>query len=93
MQTIIVTISGKVQGVFYRQSTREKARELGITGIVKNLPDGTVQITATGESYLLEQLVTWCRQGPPKASVDSVEVKETALQMFTGFTILRAYKP
>jgi acylphosphatase len=87
MQTIIITVSGKVQGVFYRQSTREKARALSISGFVKNMPDGTVQITATGEPDQLAQLIAWCRQGPPKAVVSGVEIKELDLHEYSGFHI------
>jgi acylphosphatase len=89
LQTISITVSGLVQGVFYRQSTKEKALELGISGIVKNLPDGTVHIVATGTSGQLDQLVRWCRQGPPRAKVTAVKVVEEAMQVFTGFTIQR----
>jgi acylphosphatase len=87
MQTIIITVSGKVQGVFYRQSTREKARALGITGFVKNMPGGTFQIIATGEPEQLTQLIAWCRQGPPKAIVSGVETKELNLHEYSGFQI------
>ena len=59
LQTISITISGLVQGVYYRQSTKEKALELGIAGIVKNLPDGNVFILATGTGEQLDQLVQW----------------------------------
>ena len=90
LQTISITISGNVQGVFFRQSTREKAKELGITGWVKNMPDRTVHILASGTKEHLEELVSWCRQGPPKASVHAVEVKERSLQQFDAFTIERS---
>lgn len=89
LQTISITVSGFVQGVFYRQSTKEKALELGISGIVKNLPDGNVHILATGTSGQLDQLVQWCKQGPPQAKVTAVNVQEEATQVFTGFIIQR----
>jgi acylphosphatase len=89
LQTISITVSGLVQGVFYRQSTKEKALELGISGIVKNLPDGNVHIVASGTSGQLDQLVQWCRQGPPRAKVTAVKVEEEAPQLFTGFAIQR----
>ena len=69
MQTISIIVKGRVQGVFYRQSTREKARELGLTGYVQNMENGSVHIVATGEHEKLDQLIAWCRQGPPKAKV------------------------
>ena len=89
LQTISITVSGMVQGVFYRQSTKEKALELGISGIVKNLPDGNVQIVATGTSGQLDQLVLWCKQGPSQAKVTAVNVEEVSQQEFTGFVIQR----
>ena len=90
LQTISITVSGIVQGVFYRQSTKEKALELGISGIVKNLPDGNVYIVATGTSGQLDQLVQWCKQGPPRAKVTAVNVEEEeSPQVFTGFVIQR----
>lgn len=89
LQTISITVSGIVQGVYYRQSTKEKALELGISGIVKNLPDGNVHILATGTSELLDQLVQWCKQGPKHAKVTEVNVENVEVQKFFGFTIQR----
>lgn len=88
LKTVTIRVSGKVQGVWYRQSTREKARELGITGVVRNRPDGTVWITATGTDNQLEDLITWCRSGPPKARVMQVETSPETLQEFESFEIL-----
>lgn len=89
METISITVSGKVQGVFYRQSTRDKAQELGITGTVKNLPNGNVHIMASGTNEQLTQLVTWCKQGPPRAIVSSVDVEKLTPHAFVGFTVQR----
>lgn len=89
MQTISITISGRVQGVFFRQSTRERARALGITGSVRNLSDGNVEVIATGNREQLERLVSWCRQGPPKAVVTDVITRELTLQTFDTFEIER----
>lgn len=89
LQTISITVSGIVQGVYYRQSTKEKALELGISGIVKNLPNGSVHILATGTNDQLDQLVQWCKVGPAGAKVSSVNVEEMAVQEFFGFTIQR----
>lgn len=74
-------VSGRVQGVFYRANTEEVARRLGLTGWVRNLPDGRVEIVAEGEEDGLQKLIAWCRQGPPAARVSSVEVEEEA---YTG---------
>lgn len=87
--TYSIIVSGKVQGVFYRQSTREKARTIGITGTVENLSNGEVKIIATGTKEQLETLIQWCRQGPPKAIVTTVEITELPLQSFTQFSIRR----
>lgn len=88
-QTISILVRGKVQGVFYRQSTREKALALGITGTVRNNPDGSVAIVATGTKAQLDALLSWCRQGPPRAAVTAVDWEEAAGQPFDGFTVLR----
>lgn len=89
LQTISITVGGIVQGVFYRQSTKEKALELGIAGIVKNLPDGNVFILATGTNEQLDQLVQWCRVGPARAKVTSVNVEKMEVQEYFGFTVQR----
>jgi acylphosphatase len=89
LQTVTILVSGKVQGVYYRQSTREKALELGLTGTVKNQPDGSVLIHASGPAPLINQLIAWCRQGPDRAIVSSVEVTTIEPLAFLGFTIVR----
>ncbi len=88
-QSISIIVTGKVQGVFYRQSTKETALRLNITGEVKNMSDGSVHILATGEKEQLEKLINWCRQGPPKAMVADVQFKDLPLQKFTHFNIVR----
>ena len=89
MKTISITVSGKVQGVFYRQNTKEKADELGIKGLVKNLPDETVYIIATGTEQQLEKLREWCRVGSRRSVVTGIDVKELPLQEFRSFIIER----
>ena len=90
LQTISIIVSGKVQGVFFRQSTKEKAQELGLTGRVRNMPDETVHILATGTKKSLDELINWSRQGPPKASVLNMVVNELPLQEFKDFRIDRS---
>lgn len=68
-----IMVYGGVQGVFFRANTQDKARELGLTGYVRNLPDGSVEIVAEGDRGKLESLLAWCRHGPPAASVLRVE--------------------
>ncbi len=87
MLTISITVSGKVQGVYYRQSTKETATALGITGEVKNMIDGSVSIVATGTKEQLAKLIAWCWQGPPKARVTGVQVQESDLLKFDRFSI------
>lgn len=89
LSTISITISGKVQGVFYRQSAKQIAIELNIGGEVRNMPDGSVAIKATGTREQLDQFVQWCRQGPPDSVVTGVETQELPLQPFTRFTVVR----
>ena len=89
LQTVSLIISGKVQGVYYRQSARLKAIETGITGTVMNLPDGSVQAIITGTSEQIRQMTEWCHTGPSKAIITNVVAKELPLQTFTDFTIIR----
>jgi acylphosphatase len=66
-------VTGRVQGVFFRASTREQARRLGLTGHARNLPDGSVEVLACGEPEAVEALVSWLWQGPPHAAVTGVD--------------------
>ena len=66
-------IRGRVQGVCYRMFACDEAARLGLTGWVRNLRDGSVEVVAEGDEGALRELVTWCRQGPPAARVTDVE--------------------
>lgn len=83
-----ILVSGRVQGVFYRASAKTKAMELGIMGFVQNLPDGKVYIEAEGSDEKLDRFKTWCTEGPPRAQVEQVEIKEGELKNFTSFGVL-----
>lgn len=72
MPAIHCIVSGQVQGVFYRASTREKAESLNLTGWVRNMNDGSVELIAYGDDAALEALQVWLWQGPKAASVESV---------------------
>jgi acylphosphatase len=72
-------VSGRVQGVFYRASTRQRAQELGCRGYARNLPDGRVEVLAVGEPAAVHALIEWLRQGPPAAHVTDVNCTELAL--------------
>jgi acylphosphatase len=69
-------VSGRVQGVFYRASTRQKAIEFGCTGYARNLADGRVEVLIVGEADVVHALIEWLWQGPPAAHVLNVEVSE-----------------
>ncbi len=68
-------IFGRVQGVSFRYYTQQKARELGIRGFAKNMPDGSVYVEATGDKDKMDQFVDHCRQGPPMARVDRIKTE------------------
>ncbi|MDH7563998.1 MAG: acylphosphatase [Candidatus Bathyarchaeota archaeon] len=70
-----VLVSGRVQGVFYRSEASKEARKLGVTGWIRNLPDGRVEAVFEGEEENVKALVAFCRRGPAGARVDRVEVK------------------
>ena len=89
MKTIRLTIKGKVQGVFYRATAKDVADQLGVKGWIKNLPNNNVEIRATASEELLQKLIAWCKQGPPKARVEDVIIEELNLEDFSGFRIIR----
>ena len=68
-------ISGRVQGVFFRATMQEEAERLGVTGWVRNLPDGRVEAVVEGPEEKVKQLIEWAHHGPPAARVEKVEVK------------------
>jgi acylphosphatase len=71
-----LTIEGRVQGVFFRESARRRAEELKLKGYVKNLPDGRVESVAQGSLSDVEKFIAWCRRGPPLASVRGIQVED-----------------
>ncbi len=80
-------VSGQVQGVFFRASTQDTARKLGLTGWVRNLADGRVELIACGEEAALKELEQWLWQGPRHARVERVAAQETATESFAGFSV------
>jgi len=80
-------ISGRVQGVFYRASTQDKARSLGLRGWVRNLPDGRVEIIAQGDPDDVQALIAWAHDGPPLAVVDDVEITWEEPSIESGFSV------
>lgn len=69
-----VIISGRVQGVWFRANTKDKADQLGLTGWVRNTPEGKVEAVFEGEEKLVQEMLNWCHQGPPLAKVENVEI-------------------
>jgi acylphosphatase len=76
MRRVRLTVSGQVQGVFFRASTRDRAQGLGLTGWVRNMPDGTVQAEAQGPDDAVEELIIFCRRGPRHATVTNLRVED-----------------
>lgn len=88
IRTVQIIVTGKVQGVCFRAGAQKKAKQLGVEGWVKNLPDERVMLIARAESGLIDQLVAWCRRGPILAKVTDVVVEEvTASDLNTDFII------
>lgn len=81
-------VSGKVQGVFFRASTREQAQRLGLHGRAVNLTDGRVEVLAAGEPDAIDALERWLRQGPPMARVERVEREAFPGEVEPGFRVL-----
>jgi acylphosphatase len=80
-------VSGRVQGVWFRATTRDQAKELGLTGWVRNLPSGEVEVLACGSKESLKQLQQWLHQGPKMAKVETVEAKEVPWEEFSDFSV------
>ena len=93
MQTVNLLIKGKVQGVFYRVAAKEVADKLGVTGWIKNIPEGRVEAMVTGTEDQLKQFIEWCRQGPGKAVVTDVIVTPLGEHPFKEFTVMRENYP
>ncbi|MFB6117838.1 acylphosphatase [Halosegnis sp.] len=82
-------ISGHVQGVYYRATTRDKARERGVDGWVRNLDDGRVEAVFEGPREAVDAMVKWCHEGSPQARVDDVAVDYTDPEGEDGFRVRR----
>lgn len=78
---------GRVQGVFFRDSTRQRAQAAGVAGWVANLPDGTVEAVFEGEPDAIETLVAWMGEGPRGAEVERVEINEEEPEGLSGFEV------
>ncbi len=76
LRHVHIIIHGRVQGVWFRASTKEIADSLGVKGWVRNLPDNSVEIDAQGETDILEKFIQWCHEGPPGARVTDIDIQE-----------------
>jgi acylphosphatase len=84
-----IIVKGKVQGVFYRASTKAVADQLGVKGNIKNEPNGDVAIAAEGDAIALEMFLDWCNEGPQDAEVTSVGSHEGELKNYRNFDIVK----
>jgi acylphosphatase len=89
MRRVHVEVSGRVQGVFYRATCAERARELGLGGWVRNGSGGNVEAEFEGDEQDVETIVAWCRIGPATARVDGVQVREVPLTGERAFSVAR----
>ncbi|MDY6789533.1 MAG: acylphosphatase [Candidatus Nanohaloarchaea archaeon] len=89
MKQAHVFVSGKVQGVFFRATTRKEARKRGVKGWVKNLDDGRVEAVFEGEEEKVEEMIRFCHEGPERARVEDVEVDFEEPEGLEGFEVRR----
>ncbi|MEA1607218.1 acylphosphatase [Pseudomonas spirodelae] len=82
-------VSGRVQGVYFRQATAAQAERLDLDGWVRNLADGRVEVLFEGEEAAVNELTSWLQQGPEAAEVTALELQEQALQGVAGFIVRR----
>jgi len=89
MKHINIKVTGKVQGVFFRASTKAVADQMGVKGFVKNEKDGSVYVEAEGEATILEMFVDWCKEGPEKAKVEQVEITDGEIKDYRNFEVVK----
>lgn len=89
MKHLNISIRGKVQGVFFRLTTKAVADQVGVRGFVVNLKDGSVYIEAEGDDFALDSLLEFCQEGPEGAIVEGLEVKEGELKSFSNFEVVK----
>jgi len=86
---IVIRITGKVQGVSFRYTTKVVADQMGVRGIVKNEKDGSLYLEAEGDDTLLEVFLEWCHEGPDRAKIENVEVTPGVLKNYENFEIIK----
>ena len=87
MKSVHLIVSGRVQGVFFRDNTRRKATELGLNGYAENLEDGNVEVVAQGDEEKINELVEFIKKGPGIAKVENIQIKNKKLEKFDKFEI------
>lgn len=92
MKHLNITVTGKVQGVYYRASSKAVADQLGVKGFVINQPDGSVYLEAEGDELALEAFLEFCQEGPEKAEVAELAIQNAPLQGFKNFDIIKKRK-
>ncbi|WP_317127619.1 acylphosphatase [Mucilaginibacter kameinonensis] len=84
-----ITVKGKVQGVFYRKSTKAVADQLGVRGFILNEPNGDVYMEAEADNSTLDMFLDWCNEGPQDAEVSAVESHEGELKNYRNFEVVK----
>lgn len=87
MKCVHIIVSGRVQGVFFRDNTRRKAGELGLVGYAKNLADGNVEVAVEGDEEKIKELIEFIKNGPGVAKVTDVKIRHKELENFKSFEI------
>ena len=87
MKSTHLTVSGRVQGVFFRDNTRKKALELGLFGYAKNLEDGTVEVILQGNETKINEVISFLRKSPGISRVNDITIKEIDFEKFNNFEI------
>ncbi len=85
MRNVQMIIRGRVQGVGFRYNAKSLARNLGLSGFIKNLPDDSVLIEVEGDEQIMDEFIQWCHRGPEHAKVEKVEVNKGEIKNFKGF--------
>jgi acylphosphatase len=89
IKALKITIIGRVQGVFFRESTKAVANQMGIKGIIKNQSDGSVYVEAEADELMMNEFIQWCKYGPDDARVDDVTIEESELKNYRNFEVLK----
>ena len=88
MKCVHLIVSGRVQGVFFRDNTRRKALELGLRGYAKNLQDGNVEVVAQGDEIKIYELIEFIKKGPGIAKVENIKIKHKEPENFKSFEVM-----